>query len=195
MSDSDQDHVKQPEEGFLSRWSRRKHADRAVPDDAVSKAQQSADTSSSMVESELPGDDDMPPIESLDEDSDYSGFMSPKVSEGLRMLALRKLFRGQSFNLRDGLDDYDDDFSSFAKLGDVVTAEMRRQMERMKGSLQDDMSSGAEQNEEAEASEQYAEVDVRLVEGEAGLEPDAHIDADQTDREARAGQGIKDETE
>jgi len=74
----------------------------------------------------------MPALESLDEDSDYSGFMSPKVSDGLRTLALRQLFRGSTFGVRDGLDDYDDDFTQFAKLGDVVTAEMRRQVARLK---------------------------------------------------------------
>ena len=39
-------------------------------------------------------DADMPPIETLTEDSDYTGFMSPEVSEELRKLALRKLFQG-----------------------------------------------------------------------------------------------------
>ena len=40
-----------------------------------------------------------------------------KVSESLRRLALRKLFHGADFNIRDGLDDYDGDYTSFVKLG------------------------------------------------------------------------------
>ena len=70
-------------------------------------------------------DADMPPIESLDEHSDYSGFFSPQVSEALRKLALRKLFRSSVFNVCDGLDDYDEDFRSFQALGDIVTSDMR----------------------------------------------------------------------
>ena len=38
-----------------------------------------------------PGDADMPPIESLDAESDYTGFLSPGVSDALRQAALRKL--------------------------------------------------------------------------------------------------------
>ncbi|WP_025770872.1 DUF3306 domain-containing protein [Thioalkalivibrio sp. HK1] len=74
-------------------------------------------------------DADMPPIETLDEHSDYSGFLSPGVSEELRRRALRKLFLSAAFNVRDGLDDYDDDFTSFEALGDMVTADMKHQME------------------------------------------------------------------
>ncbi len=74
-------------------------------------------------------DADMPPLESLTEDSDYSGFLSPKVSRALQKQALRKLFHGASFNLCDGLDDYADDFTSFTQLGDLVTSDMRFQAE------------------------------------------------------------------
>jgi len=74
-------------------------------------------------------DDDMPAIETLDEGSDFSGFMSPGVSEKLRKIALRKLFTGAGFNVRDGLDDYDDDFTSFEPLGDLVTCDMKHRAE------------------------------------------------------------------
>lgn len=192
MSDSDQDPVDQPEEGFISRWSRRKHADRAASNDVVSEMQ-SVDAVPFIEESELPGDDDMPPIESLDEDSDYSGFMSPKVSEGLRTLALRKLFRGQTFNLRDGLDDYDDDFSSFAKLGNVVTAEMRRQMERMKRSQQGDVPQADTTVSESESSDQPPITQEPPAESVAALDTNEHDDSYQADQAARTRQGIEDE--
>jgi hypothetical protein len=67
----------------------------------------------------------MPPLESLDGNSDYSPFLSPRVSAELRRLALRKLFRSPGFNITDGLDDYDEDFTQFATLGDIVTHDMR----------------------------------------------------------------------
>ena len=71
----------------------------------------------------------MPALESLDENSDYSGFLSSGVSESLRRRALRKLFSSAVFNIPDGLDDYDDDFTSFAALGDIVTSDMKHQAE------------------------------------------------------------------
>jgi len=71
-------------------------------------------------------DADMPPIESLDEDSDYAQFLSPQVSTGLRRRALRKLFGLPRFQGSDGLNDYDEDFRRFTALGDMITYEMRR---------------------------------------------------------------------
>jgi hypothetical protein len=76
-----------------------------------------------------PGDADMPPLETLNEHSDYSGFFSSKVSEELRRLALRKLFHSPVFNVTDGLDDYAEDYTTFAKLGNIVTHDMRRMMD------------------------------------------------------------------
>jgi hypothetical protein len=91
------------------------------------------------VGAEPPADVDMPPVESLDENSDYSGFFSPRVSEQLRQSALRKLFHTSKFNVIDGLDDYAEDYRNFAPLGNIVTAHMRHRMEveaeRMKEKL------------------------------------------------------------
>ena len=114
------------EEGFLARWSHRKQ--QADSEESIAQADQPLAVAQDAAEP-LPTDADMPPLDSLTEESDYSGFLSPKVSDELRKLALRKLFQSARFNLRDGLDDYDEDFTSFAKLGDIVTAEMRRRLE------------------------------------------------------------------
>jgi hypothetical protein len=72
----------------------------------------------------------MPPLDSLDKDSDFSVFMSPGVSDQLRNLALRKLFHLPAFNVTDGLNDYDEDYTRFAGLGNVVTQEMQRMLKR-----------------------------------------------------------------
>ena len=74
-------------------------------------------------------DADMPPLEALNDDSDYSGFLSDRVSEGLRKAALRKLFHAERFNVIDELDDYAEDFTAFAALGDLVTSDVRHQLE------------------------------------------------------------------
>lgn len=132
-----------PGEGFLSRWSRRKRrisqpdqeaADRPSEPDLGATTEQADLSSPSSVDDEGAiadeTDADMPPIESLDENSDYSRFMSPNVSAELRRLALRKLFHQPKFNIRDKLDCHAGDFTKFEALGDTITADMRHQLER-----------------------------------------------------------------
>ncbi|MGI9333138.1 MAG: DUF3306 domain-containing protein [Gammaproteobacteria bacterium] len=153
-------------EGFLDRWARRKRAaalgqgapeyeqEALAPEPGTSAGNPSATPGGgpNPPHAEAPAvltDADMPPIETLDEHSDYSGFFSPKVSEALRKTALRKLFRSSVFNVRDGLDDYDDDFRTFAPLGDMVTSDMRYS----------------------------AEVEARLKAASEAEEPAAHTDA------------------
>ncbi|MCY4470571.1 MAG: DUF3306 domain-containing protein [Thiotrichales bacterium] len=133
-------------EGPLRRWARRKRevarekeeADEArgrgespdaseAPPDVGESADDAAEPN--VAEPKVLTDEDMPSLESLDENSDYSGFLSSGVSEEMRRRALRKLFSSAVFNIPDGLDDYDDDFTSFAALGDIVTADMRHQAE------------------------------------------------------------------
>jgi ferredoxin len=139
-------------EGFLSRWSRRKQESpeeqsealepttelltesntRRSPDDRILNSPQSELESGASPNNEVPPpltDEDMPDLEKMDQHSDYSGFMSSKVSDGLRKLALRKLFQGDDFNIRDGLDEYDDDYTKFEPLGDIVTSDMKHMIE------------------------------------------------------------------
>lgn len=73
---------------------------------------------------------DLPSVDSLEELSDFSMFLSLGVREELRKRALRKLFHLPLFHQRDGLDDYDDDYRSFHHLGNIVTAHLRHQLER-----------------------------------------------------------------
>jgi hypothetical protein len=184
MTDSDADSPSQHEEGFLSRWSRRKHVAKAgnaekplqesiedsQDDPLLAKAPAEESAEIAAVEEDFPADSDMPPLESLDNDSDYSGFMSPKVSDELRNLALRKLFLGGMFNARDGLDDYDDDFTSFEKLGDIITADMRHQMEMAKEAL---AASDAAEEELVEEDESLLEAESVVMDEAADVEQKA----------------------
>ncbi len=128
------------DEGLLTRWARRKQQSTLVSEkedldlelqaQGISPEVDQPDSDSS-AESEEPvlTDADMPPIDTLTEESDFSGFMSGGVSDKLRNLALRKLFGAPSFNIRDGLDEYDEDYTYFEKLGDIITSDMKHQME------------------------------------------------------------------
>jgi hypothetical protein len=122
------------EENWLGRWSRRKRQAAHVTEPGV------ADTAGVQPLEAQPPDEIMPPvvaeepvlppIESLDEHSDYRAFMSDKVSEELRLLALRKLFRLPQFNVTDGLNDYDGDFTAFKPLGNTMPHDMLRSLGR-----------------------------------------------------------------
>ncbi|MEE4375970.1 MAG: DUF3306 domain-containing protein [Candidatus Competibacteraceae bacterium] len=116
------------DESFFRRWSARKQQ-LVQPEIQAPKTVDNA-----QIEPPAPAltDADMPPLESLNEQSDYSGFFSPKVSTELKRLALRKLFHSASFNVTDGLDDYAEDFTQFAALGDIITQDMRHMMDVIK---------------------------------------------------------------
>ena len=118
-------------EAFLSRWSRLKRQQEGenpppspVTGEPPSTAAQAGDSSAD--EQPVLTDADMPPVETLDANSDFSGFMSSGVSEALRRRALRKLFSLPAFNELDGLNDYDEDFTLLEPLGDTITYQMRQ---------------------------------------------------------------------
>ncbi|MDH3640203.1 MAG: DUF3306 domain-containing protein, partial [Gammaproteobacteria bacterium] len=130
------------EERFLARWSRRKR-DEQDPETRDPDApampepnQEVAPTTGEETSAPVKTDEDMPPIEAIDEATDMRDFFSPQVSEGLRRVALRKLFHLPKFNVVDRLDDYNDNFRNFAALGDIITADMRHQIERAKEQAQ-----------------------------------------------------------
>jgi hypothetical protein len=178
-------------ESVLSRWSRRKlEADQLAPaveepvpvDTEVGLS--AVDSATAEVEAKpVLTDADMPDIESLDEDSDFSGFMSAGVSDELRNLALRKLFQAPVFNIRDGLDEYDEDYTYFEKLGDIVTCDMKHQieMQELKRREAEEAEAAAAELEEIEdddietmaatEDEDEPEEQSEMV-AEAGLEPD-----------------------
>lgn len=157
-------------ESMLARWSRRKlEADKDASGN-LPAAEQSVEAGAAAEPAEQPDapvkpltDADMPDLATLSEESDFSGFMSPGVSDELRNLALRKLFHAPVFNIRDGFDDYDEDYTSFEKLGDIVTSDMRHQVEMQQRKLRE-----ALEQKQRQAVLDEAEIeDVEAVEGEA----------------------------
>lgn len=154
-----------PAESFAARWSRRKHAARETPL-AVDSPPQAAGTAAPgmprdaspdahapAVEAQPPGDEDMPPLESLGADSDVSAFFSPRVSEKLRRLALQRIFRTPKFNFRDGLDDYDGDYRNFEPLGDVMTADLRHRLEMEAERTRQRLAEGEAAREQLDAAD------------------------------------------
>ena len=196
-------HPRQPgdtdkEEGFLTRWSRRKA--RTEPSESEPTEPLPSDTDSQTTQEPIKRDEDMPPLETIDEDSDVSEFFSPGVSETLRKAALRKLFHSPAFNIVDGLDDYDDDFTTFKALGDIITADMRHQMEleeeRERARKMENPEDGSTPIEDTDRDTSVEEADTRSVddsESENAAEPrnDAEDDLAQSDSELTDEYGEK----
>jgi hypothetical protein len=109
---------KTADEGFLGRWSRRKlEARESAPADLQPAALPS------QADEALP---ELPPVEELTIDSDFRGFLHPKVDENVRRAALRKLFSDPHFNVMDGLDVYIDDYSKTEPIPATMLAGLRQ---------------------------------------------------------------------
>lgn len=187
------------EDGFLSRWSRRKSRARQpespAPEESLDRARGRGPNPPEAVADErreaepVKTDEDMPDLDSISESTDMSDFFSPGVSEDLRNLALRRLFHTAKFNVTDGLDDYAEDFRNFAPLGDIVTSDMRHRLEvdqrrREEEALargEDVPSAGSATSETEEAP--AATDEPAMAASDEPSEPDPE-DTDETAREA-----------
>jgi len=166
------------QESFLKRWSQRKTQARkgvelpepeaehelvgdAVEDPFDTMAPEPVERPADLPDGPADATPELPPIESLDADSDYSAFLSSDVSADVQRKALRKLFQSSKFNVRDGLDDYDLDFTNPEPLGDIITAEMRHRMrielEKLAGLDED--AEDAEDTETVAAADEHDERD------------------------------------
>jgi hypothetical protein len=94
--------VAQDKEKFLSRWSRLK---------SETKLPEKKDDSPAPL---------LPPVEKLTPESDFTGFMHPKVEDALRRVALKKLFSDPHFNVPDLFEPYSRDFT----VGEPISEEM-----------------------------------------------------------------------
>ena len=181
------------DEGFLARWSRRKQAGylhrehpsapgpQTVPGDPPA-----ADDLQQTTPQREVTDADMPPVDSLDEKSDYAAFMSAGVSEKLRAQALRKLFHLPGFHLPDGLDDYDDDFTQFTKLGDIVTREMERMLARERQAA-DEAEAVPEQPGQVDVEREAETVQSDVADGMVAKAEDAPSNGDEHSEQPAGG--------
>jgi len=180
----EQDILLTNDESGLARWSRRKAAARQG---SSTRDGETADESLLAPESGNQPDDisianltdqDMPPLESLDEQSDYSGFLSPGVSEKLRRQALRKLFHLDLYNVTDGLDDYAEDYTKFDLLGNIVTADMRLRQLRAEQSAKTDSSTA----DNEPAVDETTGIDQGDLAGHASIRGEETPENEPTDR-------------
>jgi hypothetical protein len=182
-------------QGFLGRWSRLKQARGADDSSAEPKAappeEQAVPATAESGEGEMAADQggnapDLPPIESLGKDSDFTAFMKDGVPEETKRLALRTLWRSDPVlaNL-DGLLEYGEDFSAPWRTAGAVATVYRvgKGMPDLLERLVKEVGDGDAPKEEGEAVLQET-----LCTGEESSVPD---DASESSRavETAAEQG------
>ncbi len=173
--------------GFLTRWSRRKRTGQQVrrsktapvlpeervrteergyaataavrPQQAVAPAETSPVPQSAATEAEerTTGLPDLPPIESLGKNSDFSVFMKQGVPEKLQRLALRKLWR-LTASVPDGLDDYDEDYTIVEMVAERVSSGNKIR-QGMAGTEDEEASAEGQEAEQKRAPCQAGEED------------------------------------
>lgn len=131
------------DDGFLSRWARRKAevrhggaaaapATAAAPPMAPEAKEAPAPPPAAVAPGPAPGPQAPPPtmddVARLTRGCDFSPFVSPGVDEGVKRAALKKLFADPRFNVMDGLDVYIDDYHT----PDPLPASMLRAMVQSK---------------------------------------------------------------
>ena len=139
---------------FFSRWSQRKldesndepleveqilEATKLTSSDSSSSEISPADLSSEMeaaapqslesdaleTNEEVHASDVQDPAPEATEDLSVAQLLVSEASESVKKAALRKLFLSEEFNVRDGLDDYDDDYSNLKSLSEGVAETLR----------------------------------------------------------------------
>jgi len=125
-------------EKFLSRWSRLKSESKDVPQKTE--------------ETPAPA---LPPVEQLTPESDFAGFMHPKVEDALRRVALKKLFSDPHFNVPDPYEAYSGDWTG----GEAISEEMLATLNQARTLLFDDKEKKEEKTvaENLPAQERLAE--------------------------------------
>ena len=146
----------QNREPFLSRWSRRKRAAKRPSAQPTPPAQGATPPP------------ELPPIDSLTPESDFSAFMHEQVDEKLRRAALRKLFSDPALNVVDGLDDYAEDFNQLETLAAGAAAGLEHAKRTLFGEAERDAPAASEGAPESDACTETASREAGTApEGEA----------------------------
>ena len=103
----------QDDEKFLSRWSRLKQEQKLPEKKDDSPPPQ------------------LPPVDELTPESDFAGFMHPKVEDALRRVALKKLFSDPHFNIPDPYEAYSGDWTG----GEPIPDEMLKTLNQARNLL------------------------------------------------------------
>ncbi len=74
---------------------------------------------------------DLPAVDSLTFESDFSAFLKSNVEESVKRAALKKLLHDPRFNVMDGLDTYIDDYTK----NEGISEEMLKTLDHARSTL------------------------------------------------------------
>jgi len=149
--------IEQDDEGFLSRWSKRK----LTPEDELQRDDQESNQST---ESEPVVTETQP--EQITE-TDKPIWQQQDADPSAKKQALQDLFKQSEFGELDGLNEYDEDYTSFPSLGNVVTREMKRMLELAEQKTRPDADANEQQTASSQQLKQQDEpADSESTEGE-----------------------------
>jgi hypothetical protein len=132
--------TQQNDDNFLSRWSKRK----------LSQPEQSETDA----EAQVKRVDEKPEQDKENEEvKPLPIWQQADADPDLKKQALKALFKQSEFGHLDGLNEYDEDYTTFTSLGDVVTREMKRMMDLVEKASSDQASTTAENNSEVAAAD------------------------------------------
>lgn len=172
----------------FERWSRRKLGQEtdepieAPPQEERQDAREAerpaadAPTAEAVEAEPAPGslDATLPDPDSLPADADFSAYLAKGVSSQLRRRALRRLWSTGGYGLRDGLDDYDENYREALKpLARDLADQLRRWTRPEPDS--DDAQVQAQDGQKPAIAERYP----------AQAEPAEHADDESRERETR----------
>ena len=122
----------QDKETFAGRWSRLKQEERAAEAKAVPEKAETPPPS-------------LPPVDKLTPESDFKGFMHPKVGDAVRRVALKKLFSDPHFNTPDPFEPFSGDWT----VAETIPEEMLKTLHQARTHLFD-----KQEEKEAEAKKE-----------------------------------------
>ena len=124
--------AEEKKEAFLDRWSRLKTEQKEAP----AKDETPAPT--------------LPPVDKLTPESDFTGFMHPKVEDAVRRVALKKLFGDPHFNTPDPFEPFSGDWT----VGDPIPPELLATLKQAEQTVFGNKEETKEENKEKVASEE-----------------------------------------
>ena len=181
------------EEGFFSRWSRRKDAVRegkalppepvpAIPVDAGARpatSEQAADPGMRRDDTPAPTLED---VRSLTPESDFSRFTRADVAPDVKNAAMKKLFADPHFNRMDGLDVYIDDYGKPDPLPESMLRQLASaQFLKLFEEKEDENTQGREVADNPPAP--------TVAESHGNANPDLRLQQDHAPGPAGPGQG------
>ncbi|GLR03776.1 hypothetical protein GCM10007906_13630 [Vibrio hyugaensis] len=169
---------------FFSRWSKRKLDETTTePTDArVVDAVESTEPETTQAHEELSTEAQALATEASATETEAKGAMAQEASseatdpeemsvaqllvseasESVKKAALRKMFLSEEFNVRDGLDDYDDDYSNLKSLSEGVAETLRNWV---KDKTEEEPSEEHAQLAESHEESDIEASDIELTEG------------------------------